>query len=154
MRFAILVAAVALFTVPQDLGLLSRDLDADHHRGLGAKRVGESREDKAGIDNEGAGSYESEKAAIRAYPGDSIPAEATSNAQAAFQSFRRGHRSVGQWTPIGPLKKALYPAVLDVFLFDGAPYVASGRVTAWRSRPPATRVAAGSTSARRAAASG
>ena len=47
MRFGILIAAIALFTVPQDLGLLSPDRDADRHGGIGAKRHIESREDKS-----------------------------------------------------------------------------------------------------------
>jgi hypothetical protein len=136
MRLGILIAAISLVTIPQDLGLLSPDRDAEHHGRIGAKREVTSRQDKAGIENEGIGwSYAAEQAAIRAYPADTIPPEATFNAQAAFQSVKKSGKSVGQWSPIGPLNQARYPAVLDVFLFDGAEYSASGRVTALAISP-------------------
>jgi hypothetical protein len=100
----------------------------------------DSREDKAGIENEGPhGTYAAEQAALRAYPADEIPSDATFSAQATFQSFKKSGKSVGQWTSIGPLNKAAYPGVLDVFLFDGAEYVASGRVSAMAIEPSCSR---------------
>ncbi len=65
----------------------------------------------------------------RAYPSDEIPFEATAGAQSGWSSMSAGEHSAGSWKLIGPTE-ATYPAVLDVFLGDGAPYVASGRVTA------------------------
>lgn len=103
---------------------------------LGIKHDGDSREDKAGIANEGpSATYEAEQAAIRAFPASTFPTDATLQAQATFQSFKQGGNSVGQWSPIGPLQQARYPGVLDVFLFDGATYIASGRVTALAIAP-------------------
>src|SRR5689334_9804523 len=121
MRFGLVLATVTLFTIPQDfLSTFTRDRDRDAQIGLGAKRHAQSREDKAGIENEGVTwTYAMEQAAIRAYPAESIAPEATMTAQATFQSHKRRGRSVGQWTPIGPLDQARYPALLDVFLFDG-----------------------------------
>ena len=90
MRFGILIAAIALFIVPQDLGLLSPDRDADRHGGIGAKRHIESREDKSFAEDDGATlSYAEEQAALRAYPADEVSPEATLNAQAGFQSFKK-----------------------------------------------------------------
>ena len=104
------------------------------------KLAGDSKEAKAGIANEGpSGTYEAEQAELRAYPADEVPAEAIFNAQSTFQSFKKSGKSVGQWTAIGPLGKAEYPAVLDQFLFDGAPYTASGRVTAMAIAPSCTK---------------
>jgi len=95
-----------------------------------AKSGSESKFDKAGIANEGPDStYEAQQAAQRAYPAESIPVEATANAQATYNSFKKHGKTVGQWTSIGP-SKAQYPAVLDQFLAGGKPYTASGRVTA------------------------
>lgn len=140
-RFWVCAAAIALLTAPQDAGLTpSADPDA-HQHGLGlAKHEGDSRKDMAGIENEDPSStYEAEQAAIRAFPADTIPPEATINAQSTFQSFKEGGNEVGQWSAIGPLNQARYPAVLDVFLFDGAPYVASGRVTAMAIAPSCSK---------------
>src|SRR5204862_4185838 len=64
-----------------------------------------------------------------AYPGTEIPGEATLAAQAGWRALNAGTHSSGAWQLIGP-SKAQYPAVLNPFLFDGAQYVASGRVTA------------------------
>ena len=91
MRFWIWAAAIALVTAQQDGSLtLTLDPNADQV-GLGlGKREGDSRADKIGIESEGpASTYEVEQAAIRAYPGDSIPTEATLNAQLAFRSAGR-----------------------------------------------------------------
>ena len=118
MRFGILVAAVALFTIPQDLGLSSPNVGHDLFR-TGAKRHVESREDKSFAEDDGATlSYAEEQAALRAYPADEVSPEATLNAQAGFQSFKK-NKSVGQWSAIGPLNQARYPALLDVFQEGG-----------------------------------
>src|SRR5689334_13001590 len=54
MRFGLVIATVTLFTIPQDfLATFARDRDRHTQSGLGAKRTGQSREDKAGIENEG-----------------------------------------------------------------------------------------------------
>jgi hypothetical protein len=96
-------------------------------------------DDVAGIANEGPdSSYAVEQYALRAYPADNIPTDATFAAQSTFKSFKNSGKSVGTWSPIGPLDRAVYPAVLDPFLFDGAPYVASGRVTALAIAPNCT----------------
>jgi hypothetical protein len=71
---------------------------------------------------------------IRAYPANEIPIEATIAAQNGWASLNAGAHSGGAWQLIGP-SKATYPAVLDPFLFDGAQYVASGRVTAMAIGP-------------------
>src|SRR5215831_9050166 len=70
----------------------------------------------------------------RAYPGTEIPIAATIAAQNGWASLNAASHSGGSWQLIGP-SKATYPAVLDPFLFDGAPYVASGRVTAMAISP-------------------
>jgi hypothetical protein len=66
---------------------------------------------------------------IRAYPAGDIPGEATLAAAQAWSALSAATHSVGKWSLIGP-SKATYPHQLDPFLFDGASYVASGRVTA------------------------
>jgi hypothetical protein len=71
---------------------------------------------------------------IRAYPADDIPIDATIAAQNGWAALNASAHSAGTWRLIGP-SKATYPAVLDPFLFDGAPYVASGRVTAMAIGP-------------------
>ena len=104
------------------------------------KGESDSGKDIAGIPNEGPGAtYEAEQYALRAYPSDTIPADASFNALSTFQSFKQKGKSVGQWSPIGPLQRAQYPAVLDQFLFDGAQYNASGRVTAMAIAPSCTK---------------
>src|SRR5712691_7842168 len=71
---------------------------------------------------------------LRAYPGDDIPIDATIAAQNGFAALNANAHSPGSWQLIGP-SKPTYPGVLDVFLFDGAQYVASGRVTAMAMGP-------------------
>jgi hypothetical protein len=66
---------------------------------------------------------------LRAYPADEISIGDTIAAQNGFAQLNASAHSPGTWQPIGP-SKATYPQVLDPFLFDGAQYVASGRVTA------------------------
>ena len=92
--------------------------------------------DLAGIANEGPeDSYEGEQSLLRAYPSTTVSPDVFFNSQSTFQSLKSGKPAVGQWTAIGPLNQAQYPAVLDQFLFDGAPFVASGRVTALAISP-------------------
>lgn len=91
--------------------------------------------DLAGVPNEGPeDSYAAEQEALRAFPADEAPVDAAFNSRTTFQSLKQG-KAVGQWSPIGPLNRAQYPAVLDQFLFDGAQYNASGRVTALAIAP-------------------
>src|SRR5438309_10300540 len=103
------------------------------------KHANESKELLAGIANEGPDeSYAAEQEALRAFPADEVPPEAAINSQNTFQQLKQG-KSVGQWSPIGPLNRAQYPAVLDQFLFDGAEYNASGRVTAMAIAPSCSK---------------
>ena len=100
-----------------------------------AKAASDTYADKAGIANEGPdSSLGAEQEAQRAYPADSVPTDAVTQAQATYTFFKKHGKKVGQWSSIGP-SKATYPAVLNPFLFDGAPYVASGRVTAMAIAP-------------------
>jgi len=71
---------------------------------------------------------------LRAYPELEIPGEATIAAHDGWNTMNAGAHSAGAWELIGP-SKATYPAVLNPFLFDGAQYVASGRVTAMAISP-------------------
>ena len=66
---------------------------------------------------------------LRAYPEAEVPGEATLAAVNGWAGLNASAHSTGSWQLIGP-SKATYPAVLNPFLFDGAQYVASGRVTA------------------------
>ncbi|HEY8806425.1 MAG TPA: hypothetical protein VIN70_02415, partial [Candidatus Limnocylindria bacterium] len=103
------------------------------------KHGNESKELLAGIPNEGPEeTYAAEQAALRAFPADEVPPEAGINSLNTFQQLKQG-KAVGQWSPIGPLNRAQYPAVLDQFLFDGAQYNASGRVTAMAIAPSCTK---------------
>jgi hypothetical protein len=74
---------------------------------------------------------------LRAYPGTEISGDATLAAKAGWASLNASAHSPGNWQLIGP-SKATYPGVLDPFLFDGAQYVASGRVTAFAIAPTCT----------------
>jgi len=71
---------------------------------------------------------------LRAYPEAEVPASATVDAWTGWAAMSAAAHSTGAWQLIGP-SKATYPAVLDPFLFDGAQYVASGRVTAMAIGP-------------------
>ena len=73
----------------------------------------------------------------RAYPDTEISGDATLAAKSGWASLNASAHSPGNWQLIGP-SKATYPAVLDPFLFDGAQYVASGRVTAMAIAPNCT----------------
>jgi hypothetical protein len=74
---------------------------------------------------------------LRAYPAAEVPGEATLNARSGWAALNASAHSTGSWQLIGP-SKATYPAVLNPFLFDGAQYVASGRVTAMAIAPTCT----------------
>jgi hypothetical protein len=71
---------------------------------------------------------------LRAYPETDIPTDASFAARAGWAALNASGHSTGYWQLIGP-SKATYPSVLNPFLFDGAPYVASGRVTAMAISP-------------------
>ena len=73
----------------------------------------------------------------RAYPDTEVSGDATLAAQAGWAALNASAHAPGNWQLIGP-SKATYPAVLDPFLFDGAQYVASGRVTAMAIAPNCT----------------
>jgi hypothetical protein len=66
---------------------------------------------------------------IRAYPAGDLPGDATVAAVQGWAALNAGAHSLGTWSLIGPAK-ATYPHQLNPFLFDGAQYVTSGRVTA------------------------
>src|SRR5205807_1514817 len=74
---------------------------------------------------------------LRAYPDTEVSGDATLAAKAGWASLNASAHAPGNWQLIGP-SKATYPAVLDPFLFDGAQYVASGRVTAFAIAPTCT----------------
>ncbi len=71
---------------------------------------------------------------LRAYPATEITGEATVAARAGWAAINAAPHSHGTWKLIGP-SKATYPTFLDQFLFDGARYVASGRITALAIAP-------------------
>ena len=98
-------------------------------------------------------SAEVEAYLLRAYPGAEVPGEATTGRHTGWAAMKTAHALDGAWELIGP-SKATYPAVLNPFLFDGAPYVAGGRVTAMALRPACTPGSAGYTLRPRAAACG
>jgi hypothetical protein len=75
---------------------------------------------------------------LRAYPEMEIPGDATLAARSGWAALNAGAHSTGAWQLIGP-SKATYPHQLDPFLFDGAQYVASGRVTAMAISPNCTQ---------------
>jgi len=75
---------------------------------------------------------------LRAYPEAEVPGEATLAARNGWAALNASAPSNGSWQLIGP-SKATYPAVLNPFLFDGAQYVTSGRVTAMAISPTCTQ---------------
>jgi hypothetical protein len=75
---------------------------------------------------------------LRAYPETEVPGEATLAALNGWAALNASSHSTGNWQLIGP-SKATYPAVLNPFLFDGAQYVTSGRVTAMAISPTCTQ---------------
>ncbi|MEO8681905.1 MAG: hypothetical protein ABI665_22855, partial [Vicinamibacterales bacterium] len=74
---------------------------------------------------------------LRAYPETEVPGTATLAALSGWSAMNEHEHSNGRWQLIGP-SKATYPAVLNPFLFDGAKYVASGRVTGMAISPTCT----------------
>jgi hypothetical protein len=79
-------------------------------------------------------SPEVEKYLLRAFPADEVSGEATLAAKNGWAALNASAHSAGAWQLIGP-SKATYPHQLDPFLFDGAQYVASGRVTGMAIAP-------------------
>ena len=90
-----------------------------------------SERDSVGPESRSPDSAAAQDYANRAYPADSVPFEATLNAQATASTLKThgNKKNAGAWQLIGP-DQAKYPALLDQFLAGGKPYVASGRVTA------------------------
>jgi len=141
-RFLVIAASLALVIGVVGAGtLIGRSNDPSYLAAIDfGKHGNESKEFLAGIPNEGPeDTYAAEQAALRAFPADEVPPEAAINSQTTFRSFKNSGKSVGTWTAIGPTDKAVYPAVLDQFLFDGAQYNASGRVTALAIAPTCTK---------------
>jgi len=136
--FAVAAAAAVLVIGAVSSGtFLARSNDPAYQAVIDfGKHGNETKELLAGVPNEGPeDTYAAEQAALRAFPADEVPPEAAINSQNTFQSFRQSGRTAGTWSPIGPLSRAQYPGVLDQFLFDGAPFNASGRVTALAIAP-------------------
>jgi len=139
--FAVAAAAAALVIGAVSSGtFVARSNDPAYQAVIDfGKHGNETKELLAGVPNEGPeDTYAAEQAALRAFPADEVPPEAAINSQNTFQSFRQSGRTAGTWSPIGPLSRAQYPGVLDQFLFDGAPFNASGRVTALAIAPSCT----------------
>ncbi len=77
--------------------------------------------------------------ALRAYPADDVPTDASLNAIAAFNQIQaqgggNGKNTVGQWHLIGP-SNAVFP---DILTFSGQQYTTSGRITALAIAPNCT----------------
>jgi hypothetical protein len=102
---------------------------ADDPAPLGFKKALEDESDRSPDSTPAAEAF-----LLRAYPATDIPTDASFAARAGWAALNAGTHSTGSWQLIGP-SKATYPAVLNPFLFDGAPYVASGRVTAMAISP-------------------
>ncbi len=96
---------------------------------IGFKKGLEDESDRAPNKTPAAEAY-----LIRAYPATDIPDSASLAARVNWTALNAGAHSAGSWQLIGP-SKATYPSVLNPFLFDGAQYVASGRVTAMAISP-------------------
>ena len=105
---------------------------------LMAKSENDSWADKAGVGEGPAATYEAEQAALRAFPGASIPLSALSNSMATYTKLKSHGKKTGRWLQLGPTERASYPAFLDQFLAGGKDYVASGRVTALAIAPNCT----------------
>ena len=82
--------------------------------------------------------FEAEQAAMRAYPAEDVPFQATVNAVNGWKSIQAKSKknAAGTWELIGP-SKATYTAILN-FLGDHDQYVASGRITALAIGPTCT----------------
>lgn len=131
-------AAVGLVAVRQSRESRSLKARADaivSKKDVETIKAGKNAEAAIGPESRNPGSSPDVEAyLLRAYPATEIPGDATLAAQAGWASLSAGTHSSGSWQLIGP-SKATYPAVLDPFLFDGAQYVASGRVTAMGIAP-------------------
>jgi len=103
---------------------------ADDPPGLGFKKGIDDDADARTPDSTPA----AEAFLLRAYPATDIPTDASFAARAGWAALDAGAHSTGAWQLIGP-SKATYPSALNPFLFDGAQYVASGRVTAMAITP-------------------
>jgi len=100
------------------------------------KRPGDSKKALVGPNDARFADYNAgvEAYLLRAYPETEVPGAATLAAQSGWAAMNASGHSNGAWQLIGP-SKATYPAVLNPFLFDGAQYVTSGRVTAMAMGP-------------------
>jgi hypothetical protein len=122
-RTAVAVVIAVLFGVAGTAGPAWAD------DSIGFKKTLEDESDRAPDKTPSAEAF-----LIRAYPATEIPDSASLAARANWTALNAGAHSAGSWQLIGP-SKATYPAVLNPFLFDGAQYVASGRVTAMAISP-------------------
>jgi hypothetical protein len=128
-RIAAGLAAVVLFGI----GGIAGPSWADDLPVLGAKKdLPDESSSRSPDSTPGVEAY-----LLRAYPETEIPGDATLAAQSGWAALNAGTHSTGAWQLIGP-SKATYPAVLNPFLFDGAQYVTSGRVTAMAISPACT----------------
>jgi hypothetical protein len=137
----LVLVAAAIGLVAKTRALRSTKARADammFKKGGPAKaRPGDSKRAIIGLGNESRWpdyTPDVEAYLLRAYPGSEVPGEATLAAQNGWAALNAGTHSTGSWALIGP-SKATYPSVLNPFLFDGAQYVASGRVTAMAISP-------------------
>ena len=123
-RTAVALAIAVLFGIVGTAGPAWADEDP-----IGFKKGLEDESDRAPDRTPAAEAF-----LIRAYPGTDIPDNASLAARVNWAALNAGAHSAGSWQLIGP-SKATYPSVLNPFLFDGAQYVASGRVTAMAISP-------------------
>jgi|KBSSwiStaDraftv2_1062776.scaffolds.fasta_scaffold07184_4 hypothetical protein len=123
-RTAVALVIGVLFAVAGTAGPAWADEDP-----IGFKKGLEDESDRAPNRTPAAEAY-----LIRAYPGTDIPDNVSLAARVNWAAINAGAHSAGSWQLIGP-SKATYPSVLNPFLFDGAQYVASGRVTAMAISP-------------------
>jgi hypothetical protein len=130
------IVAVAVVAIKHSAQAPSLERGLAFSKGDPDERAGEHKRALVGPNDERWPDYTPEVEAylLRAYPEAEIPGEATLNARAAWAALNASSHSSGAWELIGP-SKATYPSVLNPFLFDGAPYVASGRVTAMAISP-------------------
>ncbi|HEX7310509.1 MAG TPA: hypothetical protein VF232_04965 [Gaiellaceae bacterium] len=136
------VVAAAALVATLAVGMATSSHSDAAKAGFGVAKKGESDSwaDKAGLANEGPqATWEAEQAALRAYPGDSIPLAAAANSQNTYAKLKKagGHKP-GEWMQLGPTQRAEYPGVLNQ-LGDQKEYIASGRVTALAIAPNCTK---------------
>jgi len=123
-RTAVSLALAVLFGTAGSVGPAWADEDA-----IGFKKGLEDEADRAPDKTPAVEAF-----LIRAYPATDIPDSASIAARVNWTALDAGGHSAGSWQLIGP-SKATYPAALNPFLFDGAQYVAAGRVTAMAISP-------------------